>query len=143
MQIIGIGGEFGLTLLQRTPGQSVMEPDLHVQCHAKTALFNVPTANAWLEWAEVRAFVDELAALNATLQGKAEICAMSPRELTLTIKNLDSKGHLGFSFEIGSRNFTDNGQFESGVAGGFEILPADLETLLSWFKLAIANQTVA
>ncbi|WP_211474911.1 hypothetical protein [Collimonas humicola] len=140
MHIRGIGGEFGLTLLHKTPNQSPDEPDLHVQCHAKTPLFIMEATNAWLEWPDVCAFVKELAELNTTLNGKAEIYGMSPSDFTLTITNLDSKGHMGVSFTIGSRSHTDNGQFKSCVTGGFEVLPSEVEALLSWFKAAITNE---
>jgi hypothetical protein len=143
MRIHGVGGELSLTLLHRTPSQSPQEPDLHVRCEVKTALFIVEGSNAWLEWPDVCAFVEELEALNATLTGKAEVCAMSPKDLTLTFTTLDSKGHMGVSFTIGSRNYTDNGQFESNVTGGFEVLPGDIEAVLSWFKSVIANETDA
>jgi hypothetical protein len=68
---------------------------------------------------------------------------MSPQDFALTITNLDSKGHIGVSFTIGSHNHTDNGQFASSVAGGFEVLPGEIESMLMWFKAAIANESAA
>lgn len=139
MQIRGIGGELSLQLLHRTPSQNPEEPDLHIRCSAKSAAFIAEGSNVWLEWSDVCAFVQELETLNASLSGQAQIFAMSPSDLTLTIRNLDSRGHMGISFTIGGRNFTDNGQFESTVTGGFEVIPSEVETLLSWFKSVITG----
>jgi hypothetical protein len=140
----GIGGELRLALLhRRLQARASRSPDLHVRCHAKTALFSVDGSNAWLEWPDVQVFVAEPEALNRTLIGKAELAAMSPSDFMLTIENLDSKGHLGVSFTIGARTITDNGQFQSSVSGGFEVLPSELESLLAWFKSIIANEAGA
>ena len=143
MRIHGIGGELQIALLHRTPSQSIGEPDLHIRCHAKTSLFSVEGSSAWLEWPDVRAFVAELEAFNRSLVGKAELTAMSPSDFTLTITNIDSKGHVGVSFAIGARNITDNGQFESSVNGGFEVLPGEVDQLLAWFQSVIANESAA
>ena len=139
IQIVGIGGNFTITLIDRISNQSRGQPDLHVQCQAATELFSAGPTNAWLEWPDVVAFVQELEELNSILKGKAEICAMSPLDLVLTLANLDSRGHVGVSFTIGRRNLTDNGQFESKVTGGFEALPPEIEMLLAWFKGIIAG----
>ena len=50
---------------------------------------------------------------------------------------------MGISFTIGGLNHTDNGQFESNVTGGFEVLPSEVETLLSWFKSVVAGEAAA
>ncbi|TCO96866.1 WapI family immunity protein [Rubrivivax gelatinosus] len=143
MQIQGIGGELRLRLLHRTPSQRTSKPDLHIQCSAKTSLFLVEASNAWLEWPDVEAFIAELEALNRDLNGKVELYAMSPEDFNLTIENLDSKGHIGVSFTIGSRNHTDNGQFTSSVTGGFEVLPSEIEAVLMWFKATVADENTA
>jgi hypothetical protein len=143
MHIRGVGGELALTLLHRTPAQSPAEPDLHIQCWAKTPLFTVESSSAWLEWPDVQAFVSELEALNRALIGKAELYAMSPADFSLTVTNLDSKGHLRVSFTIASHNYTENGQFESSVRGSFEVLPSELESILAWFKYVIASEGAA
>lgn len=143
MYVRGIGGELGFVLLHRTPSQSVAEPDLHIRCHAKTPLFSVEGSNAWLEWPDIQAFVTELEALNHSLDGKAELAAMSPRDFSLTVENLDSKGHIGVSFTIGATAVTDNWKFQSNVSGGIEVLPSEVASLLAWFKSVIANETAA
>lgn len=68
---------------------------------------------------------------------------MSPSDFALTIENLDSKGHVGVSFTVGAHVITDNGQFQSSVSGGFEVLPSEVESLLAWFKSIIANEAAA
>lgn len=143
MQIRGIGGELSLQLLHRTPSQSPEAPDLHVRCSARSMAFVAEGSNAWLEWPDVCAFVQELEKLNESLSGEAQIAAMSPSDLTLTVTNLDSRGHMGISFIIGGWNHTDNGRFESSVTGGFEVLPSEVEALLFWFKSAIAGEAAA
>lgn len=143
MHIRGIGGELKFTLLPRTPSQSRAEPDLHIECSATTQQFVVAASRAWLEWRDVQAFVAELEALNQSLVGKAALFAMSPSDFTLTLVNLDSRGHIGVSFTIGSRNYTENGRFESSVSGGFEVLPGEVEAMLNWFKAIIASEPTA
>jgi len=99
--------------------------------------------NVWLEWPEVQAFIAELEELNFKLTGQAEVAAMSPSEFLLTIKNIDTKGHMAVIFTIGRLDITHNDQFQSSVSGGFEVLPGDVESLLAWFKAAVAGTSAA
>lgn len=91
----------------------------------------------------MNAFLAELEELNHKLTGKAEVVAMAPSDFSLAIENLDAKGHMAVNFVVGRLVTTENGQFQSCVTGGFEVLPGDIESLHAWFKAVVAGESTA
>jgi hypothetical protein len=129
-------GELSLKLLHATPAQSPSKPDLHVEVSATVKSYSAHEVRAWLEWPDVEAFVSELTTLVREVKGEAKLYAMSPEDFELVVANLDSRGHFGISFAVGSRVHTDNGQFQCGLRGGLEVELSQVEALLRWFHAA-------
>jgi len=136
-------GELSLELLHATPSQSPAQPDLHVRVSARVSKFAAQDVRAWLEWPDVDAFVRELSVLTHQVRGEAQLNAMSPNDFELVVANLDSKGHFGLRFLVGSTVHGEYGQFECGLRGGFEVELSQIEDLLCWFRTAIQHGTDA
>ena len=138
MELIGGEGRLSINLLEDPLVQIAQEVDLRVSVSAKTKAFAAEVNSVWLEWAELRAFREELHELNQLLKGKAEISAMSPNQFWLKLELLDSKGHIGVHFSLGKLMRTDNGLFENQMRGGFEVEPAGVKLLYEWLSEVIA-----
>ena len=134
MHLRTANGELSLKLLHATPAQSPTQPDLHVEISATVGTFSVRESRAWLEWPDVEAFISELATLVREVKGEAKVYAMSPEDFELVVANLDSRGHFGINFTVGSRLHTDNGQFQCGLRGGLEVDLGQVEALLQWLR---------
>lgn len=130
-------GELSIKLLHATPTQSSSRPDLHVEVSATIKTYAAHEVNAWLEWPDVEAFILELTTLVREVKGEAKLYGMSPEEFELVVASLDSRGHFGISFALGSRICTDNGQFHCGLRAGLEVELSQVEALLQWFHAAI------
>ncbi len=143
IRIEGDGGELTVRLIQRTPTKGGREPDLRIEIQATCRLFNVDGAKVWIEWPEVRAFHAELTELNEALVGSASIHAESPEDFSLSIRSLDSLGHLAIDFGIGCVGGSENGIFRSTVATGFEVPPKAIADLLKWLEAAISGDADA
>jgi hypothetical protein len=137
MHLRTANGGLSLKLLHATPAQSPSQPDLHVEISATVKAFSVQEVRAWLEWPDVEAFVSELAPLVRDIKGEAKLYAMSPEDFELVVGNLDSRGHFGINFAVGSQVHTDNGQFRCGLRGGLEVELSQVEALLQWFNVVI------
>jgi hypothetical protein len=132
-------GDLSLKLLHETPAQSPSQPDLHLEISATVKAFSAQGVRAWIEWPDVEAFVSELATLVQDVKGEAKLYAMSPEDFELVVANLDSRGHFGINFAVGSRLHTDNGQFQCGLRGGLEVELSQVEALLQWFHAVISR----
>jgi hypothetical protein len=137
MHLRTAGGELSLKLLHATPSQSPSQPDLHVEASATVNAYAAHEVRAWLEWPDLEAFLAELATLVREFKGEAKLYAMSPEDFELVVANLDSRGHFGITFAIGSRVHTENGQFQCGLRGGLEVELSQVEALLQWFNAAM------
>jgi len=143
MHLRSLDGELSLELLHSTPAQSPSQPDLHVQVSAKVARYSAQEVRAWLEWPDVEAFIRELGALVRDVKGEAKLYAMSPEDFELVVASLDSRGHFGVRFAVGSKVHASNGQFECSLRGGFEVELSQLEELLHWFRATLQHGTDA
>lgn len=134
MHVRTINGELSLKLLDATPAQGSSQPDLHVEVSAAVNAYAARGVRAWLEWPAVETFMGQLATLVREGRGTAKLQAMSPDDFELVVANLDSRGHFGISFAVGSRLRTGNGQFQCSLRGGLEVELGQVEALLHWFR---------
>lgn len=134
-------GELSLKLLHAVPAQSSSQPDLHVEVSATVGAYSVKGVKVWLEWPDIEAFISELTVLVRELKGEARLFAMSPEDFQLVLSNLDTLGHFGLNFAVGSRCQTGNGQIQCGLQAGLEVELSHLELLLQWFD-AVFNTEV-
>lgn len=135
-------GEFSLKLLHATPERSPSQPDLHVEISAIVPAYSAQGVRAWLAGPNVQAFMAELSVVVRDIKGEAKLCAMSPEDFERVVASLDSRGHFGINFAVGSRLYTDNGQFRWGLRGGLEVELSQVEALLQWFHV-VASRTSA
>ncbi|MDP1900730.1 MAG: hypothetical protein Q8K96_09790 [Rubrivivax sp.] len=139
MHLRTANGELSLKLLHATPAQSPSQPDLHVEVSATVQAYSAHGVRAWLEWPDVEAFIAELAVVVREVKGEAKLYAMSPEDFGLVVASLDSRGHFGINFAVGSRLHTDNGQFQCDLRGGLEVELSQVEALLQWFHAVIGR----
>jgi hypothetical protein len=131
-------GELQLQLLRSTPSQSPSEPDLHIEVAARVGKFSVQGLRVWLEWPDVKEFIDELEVLVRDIQGQASLFAMSPKDFELAITPVDSVGHFGAEFTAGSRTYMRDGKaLPCSLRGGIELELGQVEEVLYWFKGAL------
>jgi hypothetical protein len=133
MHVRTINGELSLKLLNAAPAQGSSQPDLHVEVSAAVDAYAARDVRAWLEWPAVETFMGQLTTLIREGRGTAKLQAMSPDDFELVVSNLDSRGHFGISFVIGSRFCTGNGQFQCSLRGGLEVELSQVEALLHCF----------
>jgi hypothetical protein len=136
MQLRTVNSELSLKLLDATPAQGSSQPDLRVEISAAVNAYAAGEVRAWLDAPAVETFMAELATLVREGQGRAKLQAMSPEDFELAVANLDSRGHFGISFAVGSRVRTDNGQFVCSLRGGLEVELGQIEALLRWLRAA-------
>jgi hypothetical protein len=139
MRLRTVNGELSLKLIHATPANSPSQPDLHVEVSATVKSFSVSEVRAWLEWPDVQAFLSELGALVRDAKGEAKLFAMSPEDFELVVASLDSRGHFGVTFSIGSRLHSENGQFQCSLHGGLEVEYSQIESMQRWFQAAISG----
>jgi hypothetical protein len=142
MHLRTANGELSIKLFHATPAQCASKPDLHVEVSARVKAYAAHEVRAWLEWPDVEAFISELTTLVCEVKGEATLYAMSPEDFELVVANLDSRGHFGIKFSVGSLVCTDNSQFQCGLRGGLEAELSQVEALLQWFHAA-TNRTEA
>jgi len=104
-------------------------------------VYSVQGVKVWLEWPDIEAFISELTVLVRELKGEAKLFAMSPEDFQLVLSNLDTLGHFGLNFAVGSRCQTGNGQIQCSLQAGLEVELSHLKSLLQWFD-AIFNTEV-
>lgn len=134
-------GELSLKLLHASPTQNSTQPDLYVEVSATVGAYSVQGVKVWLEWPDIEAFISELTVLVRELKGEAKLFAMSPEDFQLVLSNLDTLGHFGLNFAVGSRCQIGNAQFQCGLQAGLEVELSHLELLLQWFD-AVFNSEV-
>ena len=142
IQLQTTDGELTLKIIHATPTQSPSQPDLQVEISATVQAYSARSVKAWLEWPDVEAFIAELVVVVREVRGEAKLYAMSPENFELVVSNLDSRGHFGINFTVGSRLHTDNGQFQCVMRAGLEVELSQVEALLQWFY-SVVNQNAA
>ncbi len=79
--------------------------------------------NVWVDADSLRQFCGELVKLEMTRSGEARLDSMSPSELMLIIKAVDSLGHLGIFGSVGRHVHAEHGSILHSVTFGFEFDP--------------------
>ena len=83
---------------------------------------------AWVERAEWLGFVHDLVLLEEHRQGEAMLASMSPGNLTLVVRSLDSAGHMGVEGVVGTRKGDADVSLRFGV---LEFPPSQLVELMN------------
>lgn len=80
----------------------------------------------WLYAPDIHRFCNALRQLEETRSGEAKLASISPGELELTVKSIDSRGHMAVVGKTGYEIIGENGSFTHSVEFGFEIDPSQL-----------------
>jgi hypothetical protein len=85
----------------------------------------------WVLAAALRSFCQSLVALERDRQGEAVLESVSPDELRIVVRSVDSRGHMAVEGSTGYRVQRLNSQPWHSVAFGFEFDPSQLERAAS------------
>jgi hypothetical protein len=90
----------------------------------------------WVPGAALAAFCADLIALERSRHGNAELNSISPDELALAVRSIDSRGHLAVEGSTGYDAHRDGWSFWHSVHFGFEFDPSQLvrATTVDWVR---------
>lgn len=117
-------------LLERVAPSAV---DLVLSVDAHLGRFTGKT-QVWVDQGAFTGFLLQLEALERTRQGRAELESMSPGELTLVIRSVDSVGHLVLELSLLSDEYVESVRMEHRLLGGFALDPSRLPEILADFR---------
>lgn len=101
------------------------EEDAYITIRVQSSGF-VGSNDLWVDGADFKSFCLQLVELERARKGEARLSSISPDELNLTIKAIDSLGHVAV---IGTTGYAVQGgqqMYEHGVTFGFEFDPSQL-----------------
>ena len=113
--------------------------DARLQVEVRSSGFS-GKSDVWVDFESLREFCRDLVRLEQTRSGEARLASMSPSELELVIKAVDSLGHLAVFGSVGRQVYAERGSNFHSVTFGFEFEPDQLQTSSSvdWVE---ANST--
>jgi hypothetical protein len=100
MKVASDTGDF----VQLEPRWEVGNADLPLFVRVARDGFAAET-RTWVERHDWFAFAQALSAMEECRSGEAHIASMSPNELSLTVKVVDRRGHMGIEGSVGKREF--------------------------------------
>ncbi|NMO21441.1 hypothetical protein HPC49_42935 [Pyxidicoccus fallax] len=110
-----------------------LSPDLHLSVDAHLGAFTGKTA-VWVEREAFTDFLQALEALERTRQGSARLESISPGELELVIRSVDSVGHLVLQLSLADHPYVGDDRMEHRLRGGFALDPSRLPEVLADFQ---------
>jgi hypothetical protein len=106
-------------------------PSIQVRVEGRAKGFS-GAADAWLDGFALKEFAAALRAFERSRQGRVELHAMSPDDLGLVLRSLDSTGHLLVEFTISTSALVGARpeRVAIRVSGAFELDPGTFGELL-------------
>ncbi len=133
--LIGRGNEYlEIEEQERLPDTLPCAGDVRVKVTMRFQKFGGSYSEIWLAKPDLVRFVEQLQTVVETRTGKARLEAMSPDELTIELRPMDSLGHFEIFVRLGHHQYSGATCRPPVVAGGFEIEPDQLPVVLSGFK---------
>ena len=120
--------------MERVPKHLPTPGDVRVKVTLRLQDFRGSYPNVWLLQPDLERFVGELKLLVETRKTKAKRNAMSPEECSLELRPYDSLGHFEASVRLGRCQYSGPTYWPTMIAGGFEIEPNQLQSILSSFQ---------
>lgn len=120
--------------VERIPDHLPTPGDVRVRATVKLQDFGGSYAGVWLARSELSKFVDQLRTVVETRRGTATLEAMSPGEFTIELRSLDSAGHFEVRVRVGRHQYSGRTNWPTMVAGGFEVEPDQLPSVLAAFE---------
>ena len=120
--------------LERVPEHLPTSGDVRVKATVRLQQFSGSYSDVWLARPELARFVEQLKSLVDTQQGTAKLEAISPDEFSLELRSVGSLGHLEASVRLGRYQYSGPTYWPTMIAGGFEIEPSQLQSILAAFQ---------
>ena len=132
---IGSNNEYiELIELERNPEGTPCAGDINLQVNLKLQEFQGSYSGVWVEATEMARFLVELKALEASRNGSAKICSMSPEEFILEIRSSDSLGHMEIETQLHRLQYSGPKYWPIFLKGGFEAQPKTISEIISCFR---------
>lgn len=107
--------------------------DAHLQIAVRSASFS-GEASVWVAGSSLRQFAKGILALEASRQGTATLMGISPNLLSLTVRSLDSLGHMIVEGFVGACIFLPNSRAHHALHFGMELDPSQLEPMITFIE---------
>jgi hypothetical protein len=120
--------------LERCPDTLPGAGDVKVKVTVRLQEFSGSYSGVWLAKRDLVRFVAQLQAVFDTRTGKANLEAMSPNVLAVELRPMNSRGYFEMSVRLGRHQYSGDTNWPTFVAGGFEIEPDELRSVLLAFK---------
>lgn len=101
-------------------------PSLRCRIEAQAGDFIGRNDSLWIEQDALERFVGELQRVERTRRGKSGLESMSPGDLLLEIKTVDSAGHLVVALKLGRVGQVGSEVQRFSMEGSFEIDPGSI-----------------
>jgi hypothetical protein len=120
-----------ILLEEVTPADLPGSGDRRLSIGVNSKAFSGRNDRVWVQREVWERFVADLTALERRRRGSAQLVAMSPTDLSLSISTVDSAGHIAIHGYVGDDARTGAGTWtHSQVGFGIEIDPTALPALL-------------
>lgn len=126
--------------MERVPKHLPTPGDVRVKVTLRLQDFRGSYPNVWLSKLGLERFVGELKLLVETRKTKAKLNAMSPEEFSLELRPYDTLGHFEASVRLGRCQDSGATYWPTMIAGGFEIKPSQLQSILASFQSLLETE---
>ena len=126
-----------LTEQKRVPKSLPTSGDVKVKVVVQLQEFRGMYENVWLDKNELHIFLKELEKLNETRNGKVKLKSLSPDEFWMEIRSIDKVGHFEVQTQLKRYQYSAPKNWPTMVAGGFELDPSQLETVIKGFRALV------
>lgn len=120
--------------LERAPQGIPSAGNVRISVQVTLGEFNGKYESVWLEEPCLRDFVQQLAMVEETRRGSVTLRSASPDEFLLTIRSQGMLGRFIGEVSLTRYRYLDSTPWPTTVAGGFEIDPTSLPSLLDDFR---------
>jgi hypothetical protein len=132
-----------IDLLSQETAKLPCRGDSHLAVRVASGTF-AGQSHPWVTGAALRSFCTALAALERNRRGEASLASMSPGELDLRIRSVDSCGHMAIEGSTGCHIHRDHSLAWQAVHFGFEFEPFQLAKAVAteWVQSNSESQAV-
>jgi len=125
-----------IELISRGAANYIYDCNLLVSLKTSNSKF---TQEVWVDGCEFKCFLEELEKMQSSLNGEACITSVSPGELLILIKSVDTSGHFAFQIELGKQIFIGPELFWTKVSSAFPLETAFLDEVCKEFITCFAD----
>ena len=93
--------------------------------------------DVWLDKRELQIFLKEFEQLIETREGTVILKSLSPDEFWIEIRSVDGIGHFEVQTQLQRYQYSGPKYWPTMVAGGFELDPSPLESIIKGFRALV------